>query len=200
MIPVADMMRGITMTQAQCAALPQAVWVNVMGRDFCMRYYLSTAGGEGTRPVGLPPGRPARKAQSQDRRVHARAADDKDLDTDEFVRARGSSVQADQGPPAIYLARVGLDGSSGDHRIRHTVLELECHQCGARRDQEAPRLRRLPPDRPIRRLEAGRRHAGAARRYRLRGDRLRPARRANARRAARPIPAPNISTSRTRFR
>ena len=25
---------------------------------------------------------------------------------------------------AIYLARAGVDGSSGDHRIRHTVLEL----------------------------------------------------------------------------
>src|SRR5262245_15820710 len=50
-VPVADMLRGITITPAQCAALPQTVWVKAYGRDFCIRYYLSTAGGEGSRPV-----------------------------------------------------------------------------------------------------------------------------------------------------
>ena len=50
-VPVADMLRGIRMTQAQCAAIPMTVWLKVMGRDFCIRYYLSTAGGEGSRPV-----------------------------------------------------------------------------------------------------------------------------------------------------
>jgi hypothetical protein len=33
-----DMLRGITMTRAQCAAIEEAVWVNVAGRDFCVRY------------------------------------------------------------------------------------------------------------------------------------------------------------------
>ena len=47
----ADMARGITMTPAQCAALPHAVWVRAMGRAFCIRYYISTVGGSGTRPV-----------------------------------------------------------------------------------------------------------------------------------------------------
>jgi len=46
-----DMLRGITMTRAQCAAIADTVWVTVSGRDFCIRYYLSTAGGEGSRPV-----------------------------------------------------------------------------------------------------------------------------------------------------
>ena len=50
-VPVADMLRGIRMTPAQCAAIPMTVWLKVMGRDFCIRYYLSTAGGEGSRPV-----------------------------------------------------------------------------------------------------------------------------------------------------
>ena len=35
----------------RCAAIPQTVWVNAYGRDFCVRYYMSTAGGEGRRPV-----------------------------------------------------------------------------------------------------------------------------------------------------
>src|SRR5215468_7434949 len=46
-----DMLRGITTTRDQCAATPQTLWLNVDKQDFCVRYYLSTAGGEGTRPV-----------------------------------------------------------------------------------------------------------------------------------------------------
>jgi hypothetical protein len=121
-IPVADLIRGITVTQAQCAALPQAVWLNVSGREFCIRYYLSTAGGEGTRPAVFLQG---------DRlgRLNLRTGEytssgrDKDLDTNDFVRAAEVLSKQTRGP-AIYLARPGLDGSSGDHRIRHSVLEL----------------------------------------------------------------------------
>src|SRR5207244_6761485 len=51
MIPVADLVRGISMNQAQCAAIPSTVWVTVTARSYCMRYYLSTVGGEGPRPV-----------------------------------------------------------------------------------------------------------------------------------------------------
>jgi hypothetical protein len=121
-LPVADFIRGIAMTPAQCAALPQAVWLNVMGRDFCIRYYLSTAGGESARPVVFLQG---------DRlgRLNLKTGEftpgprDKDLDTDDFVRIADALSRQTQGA-AIYLARPGLDGSSGDHRIRHSVLEL----------------------------------------------------------------------------
>src|SRR5260370_29319692 len=46
-----DMLRGITTTRDRCAATAWTLWLNVDGEDFCVRYYLSTAGGEGTRPV-----------------------------------------------------------------------------------------------------------------------------------------------------
>ena len=46
-----DLMRGTTITHAQCDATAQTLWLNVDGRDFCVRYYLSTAGGEGQRPI-----------------------------------------------------------------------------------------------------------------------------------------------------
>jgi hypothetical protein len=51
-ITEAELINGRTMTQAQCAAV-DAVWITAMGRPFCMRYFLSTAGGEGKRPVGF---------------------------------------------------------------------------------------------------------------------------------------------------
>jgi len=40
-----DMLRGITTTRAQCAMTPHTVWATVYGRDFCVRYYVSTVGG-----------------------------------------------------------------------------------------------------------------------------------------------------------
>jgi hypothetical protein len=121
-IPVADLIRGITVTQAQCAALPQAVWVNVTGREFCIRYYLSTAGGEGTRPAVFLQGDRLGKLNLKTGE-YTSSGRDKDLDTDDFVRAAEALSRQTKGP-AIYLARPGLDGSSGDHRIRHSVLEL----------------------------------------------------------------------------
>ena len=121
-ISVADQLRGITMTQVQCAALPQAVWLGVMGRNYCIRYYLSVAGGEGTRPAVFLQG---------DRlgRLNLKTGEfspgprDKDLDTDDFARM-ADVLSKQTATAAIYLARPGLDGSSGDHRIRHTTLEL----------------------------------------------------------------------------
>jgi hypothetical protein len=121
-LPVADLIRGIAMTPAQCAALPQAVWLNVMGREFCIRYYLSTAGGEGTRPAVFLQGDRLGKLNLRTGE-YTSSGRDKDLDTDDFVRAAEALSRQTKGP-AIYLARPGLDGSSGDHRIRHSVLEL----------------------------------------------------------------------------
>jgi pimeloyl-ACP methyl ester carboxylesterase len=121
-IPVADLIRGITVTQAQCAALPQAVWINVMGREFCMRYYLSSAGGEGTRPAVFLQGDRLGKLNLRTGE-YTSSGRDKDLDINDFVRAAEVLSRQTKGP-AIYLARPGLDGSSGDHRIRHSVLEL----------------------------------------------------------------------------
>jgi dienelactone hydrolase len=121
-VSVADQLRGITMTEAQCAALPQAVWLGVMSRNYCIRYYLSTAGGAGPRPAVFLQG---------DRlgRLNLKTGEfspgprDKDIDTDDLARiAEGLSKQT--ATTAIYLARPGLDGSSGDHRIRHSTLEL----------------------------------------------------------------------------
>ena len=121
-VPIADLLRGITITPVQCAALPQTVWLKVDGRDFCIRYYLSTAGGEGTRPVVFLQGDRLGRLNLKTGEF-ALGPRDKDLDTDDFVRF-ADSLSKQSKTTAIYLARVGVDGSSGDHRIRHTLLEL----------------------------------------------------------------------------
>jgi hypothetical protein len=121
-VPLADMLRGIRMTQAQCAAIPMTVWLKVMGRDFCIRYYLSAAGGEGARPVVFLQGDKFGRLNSRTGEF-ALTPRDKDLDTDDFERWAEKLSKAAKGP-AIYLARVGIDGSSGHHSIRRSVLEL----------------------------------------------------------------------------
>jgi hypothetical protein len=99
---------GKSITQAECAALPGAVWVTALTRNFCIRYYLSTAGGEGTRPVVF---------------VQGDYVKTEDESTDDLTK-EAARVSEIAGTTGIYLARIGRDGSSGSHDWRHSVLEL----------------------------------------------------------------------------
>jgi hypothetical protein len=117
-----DMLHGITVSKAQCAAIDQAVWVNVAGRDFCVRYYLSTAGGEGGRPLVFLQGDYFGKLDPKNW-TWVDSGDAKDINTDDLMRmADGFSKMAKT--TAIYLARIGVEGTSGNHTARKTVLEL----------------------------------------------------------------------------
>jgi hypothetical protein len=122
-IKVEDMARGITMTREQCAAILEAVWVNVLGRDYCVRYYMSTAGGEGRRPVVFLQGDQLGRLNGRDG-TWVDTSQSRDVDTSDLMRtADGFSRMART--TAIYLARIGVDGSSGSHVSRKTVLERE---------------------------------------------------------------------------
>jgi hypothetical protein len=118
-----DMLRGITIAQSQCTAMPQAVWIHVEGRDFCVRYYISTAGGEGKRPVVFLQGDKLGPLELKTLRWtdHSKTTD---VDTADLVRFADTFSKMTK-TTAIYLARIGVDGTSGDHRSRKTVLELQ---------------------------------------------------------------------------
>jgi pimeloyl-ACP methyl ester carboxylesterase len=122
-ISMADIARGIVMTQAQCAAIPQAVWISALGRNLCMRYYYSTAGGEGSRPVVFLQGDLGFDA---DPKTGAWVAPPslKDTNTDDLIKY-ADQISKTQKTAGIYLARMGRDGSSGWHRQRHTALEVQ---------------------------------------------------------------------------
>jgi hypothetical protein len=128
-IKVDDMLRGITSTRPQCALQPQAVWVSADGQDFCVRYYISIVGGQGPRPVVFLDGDRLEEINMRTWQWIAPAKDHvpgpemKDVDTDDLVRiADGFSRSAKT--TAIYLARIGVDGTSGSHLARRTELEL----------------------------------------------------------------------------
>src|SRR4051794_17988071 len=71
-IPLADTLRGIEMTQAQCAATQNTVWVTALRRNFCIRYYLSEEGGHRTLSGRAPVRRQDGPVQCQDRKLRGR--------------------------------------------------------------------------------------------------------------------------------
>jgi hypothetical protein len=118
-----DLLRGTTITHAQCDATAQTLWLNLQGRDFCVRYYLSTAGGEGRRPIVFLQGDQLGKFNPKTW-TWVDTSEAKDVDTDDIMKmADGFSKEAKT--TAIYLARIGVDGTSGNHMSRKTLLELE---------------------------------------------------------------------------
>jgi len=123
-VSAAAMMRGVSITPEQCSALPQAVWVSTHGKSFCVRYYLSTAGGDGRRPVVMLQGDQLGRFDARSGRFEP-LPDQKvsDTDTDNLMKVADAISRVTHGP-AIYFARIGVDGSSGHHGIRHSFLEL----------------------------------------------------------------------------
>jgi hypothetical protein len=128
-----DMLRGIATTREQCAATPQTVWVSAFGQDYCVRYYVSTAGGEGLHPVvyltgdyfwrvnlktwqWIPPSKDKNGKVPFDGMDH-------DINTDDLAKTADAFSKKAK-TTAIYLARIGVDGTSGNHLYRKTLLEL----------------------------------------------------------------------------
>ncbi len=133
-ITAREMLRGTDTTAEACAQVRTAVWVTVYGQGFCMRYYLSTAGGEGDVPVVFLSGdRPTfdtlhenvrhGKVRSRARRNKSQARKAEDIDTDDLAE-KTDKLSRQTGVTSIRLARMGLDGSSGHHGLRRTMLEL----------------------------------------------------------------------------
>lgn len=122
-LPLAEMLRGIQMTQQQCATKPLTIWVNSPKGGFCIRYYLSTSGGDGTMPTVFLQGDQFGRANLKSGRFESVPQQTKDTNTDHLQRM-ADAFSNKTGGPAIYLARIGVDGSSGHHIVRHSELEL----------------------------------------------------------------------------
>jgi hypothetical protein len=87
-----------------------------------VRYYLSTAGGEGPRPVVFLDG-------DQNVKLDAKTwtwkdtSEVRDIDTDELM-GKADQFSKVARTTAIFVGRIGLGGSSGNHTARHSLLEL----------------------------------------------------------------------------
>jgi pimeloyl-ACP methyl ester carboxylesterase len=88
-----------------------------------VRYYLSTAGGEGPRPVVFLQG-------DQNIKLNAKTwswidtSEAKDVDTNDLMGTADRFSKMAK-TTAIFVGRIGLGGTSGNHTSRHTLLELQ---------------------------------------------------------------------------
>lgn len=122
-LPLMEMLRGVASNPQLCAAKPLAVWINSPAGGFCIRYYLSTVGGESRVPTVFLQGDQFGRANLKAGRFDEVPPTAKDTDTANLQRM-ADSFSKKTGGPAIYLARIGVDGSSGHHIVRHSELEL----------------------------------------------------------------------------
>jgi hypothetical protein len=122
-IPLADVENGTEVTADQCKAVTETVFVKVDGQDFCVRYYLSTAGGTGDEAVVFLNGDPGCRVDIR-KLTCTFGPKAKPWSTEARAKmAEQMSVAFKE--PAIYFARIGQDGSSGHSALVHTQLEFD---------------------------------------------------------------------------
>ena len=110
--------RAVTVSESQCKTLRNAVWVRVDGTGYCVRYWISTAGGSKDEAVVF---------------VHGDLGDPKaPTNLNRYAAlVTASRMQRDvqrwsrlYGGPYIAIGRLGAFGSSGEHRKRRSLLEI----------------------------------------------------------------------------
>src|SRR5262245_59329910 len=110
--------RSVTVTELQCKTLRTAAWVRVDGAGYCVRYWISKAGGSTDEPVVF---------------VHGDLGDPKNpnalnqssaLMTAGRMQRETHRQSRSYSGPYIAIGRLGAYGSSGDHRKRRTLLEI----------------------------------------------------------------------------
>jgi hypothetical protein len=110
----------VVVSEAACKALPKAVWLRVEGRDFCVRYWISTAGGtKGEALVfihgDLGPGQPGQTG------LNRGAA----LVTAGRMQRSAHAWSRIYGGPYLAIGRLGAYGSSGSHHDRKRPIEIK---------------------------------------------------------------------------
>lgn len=108
---VEDLLSGTTSTQPQCQAIGTAVWVTVDGKGDCIRFYAANLRA-GPNPVVLV----FFHGDVLDGRRVLSAYDRASPDSVQKIVAAWSAESGNL--PAIYIARPGTYGSSGDHSQR----------------------------------------------------------------------------------
>jgi pimeloyl-ACP methyl ester carboxylesterase len=113
-------LRGVTLNEGQCRQLPMAVWVKVDGRGFCVRYFMSTAGGSNDAAlvffngdiVSSRNGKPTLAPGATNLTAGA---------LERFAKVWSRLYKG----PYLEIGRLGTLGSTGNHlRDRRTLLEV----------------------------------------------------------------------------
>jgi hypothetical protein len=110
--------RIVTVTESQCKSLRTAAWVRVDGAGYCVRYWISTAGGSKDEAIVFVHGDlgDPKKPNALNQSSALMTAGRMQRETHRQSRSYGG--------PYIAIGRLGAYGSSGDHRKRRTLLEI----------------------------------------------------------------------------
>jgi pimeloyl-ACP methyl ester carboxylesterase len=117
----AELLRGKRITQAECAALPGAVWAAVDQQGECIRYYHSTAGGSGSEVVVFF----SAEVASTNARGEVKPYDFYVKQSPAALQERIAGWSRNLRMPYLYLARPGSYGSSGEYARRRTPREID---------------------------------------------------------------------------
>src|SRR5215471_15439233 len=117
----AELLRGKRITQAECAALPGAVWAAVDQQGECIRYYHSTAGGSGSEVVVFF----SAEVASTNARGEVKPYDFYVKRTPAALQERIAGTSRSLRMPYLYLGRPGSYGSSGEYAKRRTPREID---------------------------------------------------------------------------
>ena len=110
--------RAVTVSESQCKTLRNAVWVRVDGTGYCVRYWISTAGGSKDEAVVFVHGDlgDPKAPTNLNRYAALVTAGRMQRDVQRWSRVYGG--------PYIAIGRLGAFGSSGEHRKRRSLLEI----------------------------------------------------------------------------
>ena len=110
--------RAVTVSESQCKTMRNAVWVRVDGTGYCVRYWISTAGGSKDEAVVFVHGDlgDPKAPTNLNRYAALVTAGRMQRDVQRWSRLYGG--------PYIAIGRLGAFGSSGEHRKRRSLLEI----------------------------------------------------------------------------
>ena len=113
-------LRGIIVGEAQCRQLPLALWFKVEGRGFCVRYFMSNAGGPKDTALVFFDGDIATTKNGKP----TLAPGATNLTAGKIARVAQAWSRLYKGP-YIEIGRLGTLGSSGNHvRDRRSLVEV----------------------------------------------------------------------------
>ena len=164
-----DIINGVSVTEADCKAQSGRLWVRVENRGFCVRFWLSTAGGSNDEPLVYLHGDIFDMINGKPQLLElARAVSD---ESQQKAADYGSRLYRGA---YFFIARPGAYGSSGHHlNDKATLLEIRVASAALDALKRQLWFHAVPSRRPVRRWAHRCRARAVAKRHWLRRDRIR---------------------------
>jgi hypothetical protein len=115
-----EALNGATSTRRQCTGVPDAYWVAIPGGGACIRTYPAGSPRAGGTMMVYLPGDVLLRGRGGVRLIAGSYARRSPAD----IRQEMAGWSRDGGVPALFLARPGLYGSSGNHGARRRIEEV----------------------------------------------------------------------------